>query len=649
MNCLEGRAVVFIAKGLLLLLISCTVALSAYGIYKLWMKRREKFIIKRSEWIKHEIAGSNLAVTLALLSTIVVIPATCFSRRHTDLLNHTQSLLCWFTITLCLNVKYFLFLLRGKKHQFAVRTEWRTAWQRMIDQSRAELSQLNNPDSAKVEENWYIRNQHRFNTLPSTYAYFGCFHFTLFILCESSYIYCHHLRGANGLDFIRFFTFKSVESLLFLTPFLFMLLIAKLIPNPEDPHCIHWERQTTLKLVAFWCVLQLSANWTNSIPFFFQSRPLIGDPVVPVIESLIFTTLTILVLFGIVFTSTYGLIRRNNADDKQLMLQGHSSGRWDPDNDDKVNVRNITLDMVLSNFEALDLLMRHLEREYSMEVLLSYIELDQFQKYVMEIADEFLKTHLLGPQRTLSAATPSPGTPSQTLPGLPGLPPIPRLTLKLGVIPETTADGMHMSPMRTDTMPLTPPTFSDIFTKSTKTPHKEGTQQTEPGMRYSDLQCIANLDLNVMRTMTGIPASQILSQMCSISTSRGITPDQKTMHDIKNKAHLLYNKYVKCGGSPFEVNISCDMRSMLRDKLEDKDKLMKDETIRLAELIQMFDGVKLTMKQLLRSPFGRMKFGPEKDKLMAIFGIKTKTPKDVTIKIPMIRVPTKEAEESPNE
>merc|ERR1719334_183685 len=103
-----------------------------------------------------------------------------------------------------------------------------------------------------------------------------------------------------------------------------------------------------------------------------------------------------------------------------------------------------------------------------------------------------------------------------------------------------------MSPMRTDTMPLTPPTFSDIFTKSTKTPHKEGTQQTEPGMRYSDLQCIANLDLNVMRTMTGIPASQILSQMCSISTSRGITPDQKTMHDIKNKAHLLYNKYVKC-------------------------------------------------------------------------------------------------------
>ena len=606
MKCNIESPAVLIVKCILSVLILCAVAVAIYGIRRLYMNQDKQFIIKRAQWLIHDIIGSNLAVTSALLSTLIVIPMRCFD-WHTDLIIHTECHLCWFTITLCLNVKYFLFLLRGKKHHFAIRTEWQ---------------QLINPDVVKVEENWYIRNQHRFNTLPSTYSYFGCFHFTLFILCESSYIYTHHIHGANGLDLVGFLTFKSVESLLFLIPFLSMVLIGKLILNPEDPHCIRWERQITIKLVAFLCALLLTANWKDSIRFFHSENTQFVDPT---IELLIFAALRVLVLFGIVMTNTFGLIYRNNADDRQLMLHTVSSNSDETEGKDTspsapasargsdADMLRITLDMVLSNGKALDLLMHHLEKEYSMEVLLSYIELDQFQKYVLKIADEFLRDNLLATAQSFSPLC-TPGTPPGLLLG-PGTTGTTGPTTPLGTPPEDPVG--HSNSLQPIPEKLAKTQTSPVFPEFEPTETRR--RHSDPRMRYSDLQNIPDLGITVMNTVSGVPKSEILMRMCSISSSRGISLDRRTLHDIKMKAHLLYNKYVKCG-SPFEVNVSYEIRSGLQRKLDDKEMLMKDENVRLADLIQIFDEVKQAMRHLLRPPFRRMKLGPDLSTLKALFG-----------------------------
>ena len=233
------------------------------------------------------------------------------------------------------------------------------------------------------------------------------------------------------------------------------------------------------------------------------------------------------------------------------------------------------------------MLMHHLEREYSMELLLSYIELDQFQKYVVQIADDYLKTHLCGPgalapnRSTLTAGTPS--------------------APKLESIPEGVSDQMTVV-----VTPATPALCGEI-----KNPYAQ-----YPVMRHSDLQHIPDLSLDIMQSMPNVPTSEILEKMCSLSTSR-ITVDQKTLRDVKKKAHLLYNKYIKCG-SPFEVNVDYATRTALRNKLDDRETLLRDETLRLTDLIQMFDAVKMTMKRLLSSSFGRMKTSLEWSTIMAV-------------------------------
>ena len=574
----DDQFTIYIAKGMLLLVILCSVSLSLYGIHLLYMNRGKDFVLKRSKWLVHEVIGSNMAVTSAILSTVVVIP-TLSAHTPSDLINHTESLLCWFIITLFLNVKYFLFLLRGKQRHHALRAEW----QKLINPKETQR---------RLERVWYVRNEYQFNTLTSTYFYFGTFHLMLFILCELSYIFTNHIHGVDQMDFTLFLILKLVESFLFLIPFSLMLLIGKLTPHLDDPHFIHWERRSTLKLVAFLSILLLTSNWMNSIA---SKRSRFGHPI---IISLVFAILRVVMLFGIVVTSTFALIYRNNRDDSQLISHGQTSSKRSRVPSDSLT-NGITLNMVLSNGEALDLLMRHLEREYSMEVLLSYIELDQFQKYVTNTADEFLKNNLVEPTRSFSMSTTT----------------------------ATVDDGLRVQSERA----ASPPKLDQ------KEPRVRA--RSEPGMRYSDLRNIGDLgSLNVMRTLSGVPTSEILLAMSSISTSRGISLDQRTMHDIKKKAHLLYNKYIKCG-SPFEVNVSCYTRSVLRNVLDDKDKLMKDEDVGLVDLVQMFDEVKRDMKQLLSGPFARMKTGTDWAKLTALLGSKTK---DTALRIPITDFKTPE-------
>merc|ERR1719300_1154244 len=99
------------------------------------------------------------------------------------------------------------------------------------------------------------------------------------------------------------------------------------------------------------------------------------------IDVLLFSTLRAVVQLGLVLVSTLLVIHKNEKRTQRKKGEARESDiqRW------QQSVR-ITLNQVLSNAQALNALMMHLSKEYSMELLLSYIEIDQFQKYVLQIA-----------------------------------------------------------------------------------------------------------------------------------------------------------------------------------------------------------------------------------------------------------------------
>ena len=304
MECLKGSLLIYVVKGIILVLVSVTVSISIYGIHRLYLCRNKDYIKKRSKWVVHEILGSNLAVTLALLTTTIVIPSLCDS-QHTDIVIHTESLVSWFLIVLSFNVKHFQFLLRGKLHHFTIQAEW----QKVINRDEAQK---------RLDRNWFIQYQHRFDTLPSTYAYFGAVHFLMFCGCELSHIYADAVREAH---FVQFIAFKAVESMVLVLSFLMMLLIAAKIPLLDDRYFVHWERRTITMLMGILLILWLSGHWIYSI-----NGELLVTGELSAIEQLLFASLRVLVLFSIVMTATLGTIYKNNSDAQQLMKFGGSVG-----------------------------------------------------------------------------------------------------------------------------------------------------------------------------------------------------------------------------------------------------------------------------------------------------------------------------------
>ena len=111
MQCIDESLAVNLAQGTLLLLITCTVPLSIYGIHRLYINRNRTFITKitkRSQWVIHEIFGPNLAATLGIICTISVIPALCFG-QHSDLIVHTETMLCSVLVHNYLIAQYQIF------------------------------------------------------------------------------------------------------------------------------------------------------------------------------------------------------------------------------------------------------------------------------------------------------------------------------------------------------------------------------------------------------------------------------------------------------------------------------------------------------------------------------------------------------------
>merc|ERR1712173_43120 len=124
-------------------------------------------------------------------------------------------------------------------------------------------------------------------------------------------------------------------------------------------------------------------------------------------------------------------------------------------------------------------------------------------------------------------------------------------------------------------------------------------------IRLSDLNHMP--DIQYMDTMRNVPKSQILQETATTRTDHMNDEEhEKTIRDVKKRAYLLYNKYIR-EGAEFEINIAYQTRHKMTMQLGDKQKLLDDKEMRLSHLVDMYQQPKMDMKQLLQYSLTRLR------------------------------------------
>jgi len=562
---------------------------SIFGIHKLYQHREDVFLQKRSKSVLHAVFGLNMASILGMCASLGTIYArfTLTKGKAAGKVFHAAKYCSWFLIMLFLNVKNFRLLFRFKWQHFALQSEW----QRIIDPNIVqELHQTN----------WYIRNKRSWGHLPTVYLYFGLFHGLNFAICYSLHLYISNVLipnyendGDGSNEGIAIMVLEICFTVLLILPFIIYILIEIKTPNFHDTFYMHLESRIEAILAAVLFGVLISSTIVQCV-----------RGTLTVIDVLIFTTLRAVVQLGVVLVSTLLVIHKNEKRSKRKKGEARESDiqRW------QQSVR-ITLNQVLSNAQALNALMMHLSKEYSMELLLSYIEIDQFQKYVLQIADDNLNSLIVQSSsltNTCSAVESICDLRDST-------------NSNVMKVNQTLNIGRNLTGAEQDFF------LQSLFTCLTTKDNGPGINQR---VGLNDMERCVQISLNIMPSMHNVPISRILRDNClkkhpATSTTTGSpggihSVNENTMIGIKTKAHLLYIKYVKAG-CQFEINIPHLMRDRMQKQFGDLEALLQNESLQLYDFIVKFDRPKQEMWQLLNFSFIRMQNTDAFRKLMMHF------------------------------
>ena len=305
------------------------------GIYhslKLLSHRYEMFVKKRSLSLIYRL---NLSLLLKVASLAV---AQYFALRSIESTATLISGVVYFcSLWLCL---YFLILkswfIYYKYHftYFTIESEW---------------LQLINPKLSSIQ-NWFIKNNYKYGNVSYMSRMIGIPCIFGAIMCSIGTALSLSYLG-NG-PYLMLIPSLALATIPLIPATLFYAVIVRKTPLFDDTFQIHWESKIHSKLLLIWCVVFALTNAAVLIDI----RGLIfGIPIMHIL------------FFLIVYVSTSVIINKNvqNTDAESI---DESSG--------------ITLGKILSNQEAIHLFMVHLSKEYSMEILLSLIEITQFQNYI---------------------------------------------------------------------------------------------------------------------------------------------------------------------------------------------------------------------------------------------------------------------------
>ena len=307
-----------------------------------WHHNREMYMQKRSLLVYYSL---NISIIVCMICLILMDVAFHFKKVPLTIIDSCAMFAVWFFVYIIL-VKNWMIFYKYKWTFYTMQLKW---------------SHIINSESSSSEDNWFIKNNTKYGNLPYIYKLFGIY-YIVFSIISVTMIATTIMTDWNLIALI---VCSGVHVIAMSAIALFYLYIVVNTPYLNDTYQIHWESRIHSKLLLSW-----SVSCAILLLFFLIFRDfeiwLVGHTVMNVC------------LFLMVYVSTALLAKKQNSINMPLnnpRLSTHSSSEW-------------TVDSVLHEESTLNAFMAHLSREYSMEILLSFIEFTQFQMAVTQKMDE---------------------------------------------------------------------------------------------------------------------------------------------------------------------------------------------------------------------------------------------------------------------
>eukprot|EP01084_Bolivina_argentea_P131412 231956_1 len=339
------------------------VILCIYHNIQLWSRWNEMFIKKRYTFVVFLLNGTFIycAISFYLLlfghwfDTVGIVVAAA-------------------NVLLALWCLFFLFIL--KNWMIYYRYNWtfhtiESKWQNIINQ-------------AKHQENWFIKNNTKYGSVRFMFKFIALWCSLGFILAIIPFI----LVIPFGFTVFIMILLVCLILLPLITAICIYSYIVKKTPNIDDVFFIHWESKMHskwLKIFGIMCAIDaiLGAIFSNTIN---------NDTEIDIHDNGHKSWIFYPIIFAIIFyrmnyVSTNIISNKNSyqhivVEETSLTLSASS-----PTCSENEIKKKIKIYMVLANEFALHEFMIHLSKEYSMECMLSVIEFQQYQNYILEHID----------------------------------------------------------------------------------------------------------------------------------------------------------------------------------------------------------------------------------------------------------------------
>eukprot|EP01084_Bolivina_argentea_P078321 142088_1 len=314
------------------ILVVLFLSISIYGNVILYRCKSEMFIQKRNIFI---LFGLNCAFLIGIILDGLVQ----LGQYHLPKLTQT----IFITISFA-NISIFFFFGNVKNFHLFFKSKWtyyamQLKWKYIIDNSL--------PDE---DSNWFLRNNYKYSNISYIFKLFLLYH-SVGIITDTIAVFSEHISFVSS-------TMRFILTIPGLLAIVFYLIIVCKTRSVEDKFYINWENKWHAKIL---CTMVAAHLLFVVIVSQFKNLHLNIRATVPILIDL-FTH------FSLNCVSTFGICSKNHEPLRLISESSHA----------------ITLEMILTNKNCIQLFMEHLADEYSMELLLCYIEVTQYQQYTLQ-------------------------------------------------------------------------------------------------------------------------------------------------------------------------------------------------------------------------------------------------------------------------
>ena len=527
------------------------IPISIIGIRKLWSYKNESFIIKRFPFI---VFGLNISYVIIMIFCSIsqfIFILTINNQYIAYITSNIFYFLSLWLLLYFLNVRNWMIL-----HNYYWRNEKQQEWKTIINPTHPK-----NDKNSKYNQN--LRNIKRISFK------FAIIHIIGFLICVSSTII---ICSNNEIHVIE----GSIIEILFLSPaIIYYIWIVWKTPHFKDILWIYHESKIYSRLLASLGII----NIIYCILFTIVDRNKYWIWIVIAIMS----TVSIFA-FILCYISTFIIINKNSPKPnlKNQVPSCHSE---------------ITIELILSNYEALELFVQHLSKELSVITLYFFV----FNTF-------FMHKHLM-------------------------------YNYYFYIITNKIHSKNHHQKrmIRIINIQCSMDMIFLYITKSNKTYKTYNTKlnrmSIECILSYIEFIQFQNYLIRQSKandyeiSQDALSKCTMLDIAADIPNSALVNQEQITQRSSKEdnaaeleltiwraKAHELYRKYIKVG-SEHEINLAGSERSYFSDKMDDIDDFMNSD-ISIDDLLILFESTKKAMRILLVFSLNRWKRRPSFNQLL---------------------------------